>query len=264
MSALSPASRRSSWRRPALLITLFLTALVCAVAIAAISAVQLTERATAQHFLSRAVMSLLEIDHYVESYWPLLEEYGAEGQAIPLDDFPIALQLDPAALADGPDAVAQSIADATASLIYDDGFETLSESPQILRLVSSGGAFDVTVGRLTDGGRTVAVTALIVSGILALLMLLATAAQCRGLNRFTAPALALAVGAAVVWAVAFAAQAIMQSRADAAFDPFTADLLLIASDAVAFAVRNAAVTAVAAAVAAAVSIGCTIVATARA
>ena len=233
----------SGWRRSALLITVLLTSVTTAIAVLFVSATQLTERSTAQHYLARAVSSLLEIDQFVVNAWPALEAASIEGDPIALTDFPISLQLEPAGLKDGPWAVSEAISAATASLVYDEGFGVFADSPQAFRLVSRGAAFDGTVGRLTGGGHAVATVALIVSGSFALLLAMATAAQARGLSRIGAPALAIGVGAAVVWLVATLAQSAFDGRALSEADPFEADLWLIAADATSLLVRNAAIAA---------------------
>ena len=237
--------RDSGWRRWALVITMLLTAITTAVVVVFMSATQLTERVTAQEFLARSVSSLLEIDQFVLNAWPAMEAAAAQGEAISLTDFPLALQIDPDGLAEGPAAVSDGVAAATASLVYDDGLEVLSDAPQAFRLVSRGAAFDGTVGRLTGGGHAVATVALIVSGTLAILLGMATAAQVGGLSRVGAPALAIGLGATLIWVVAILAQSSFEGRAESTLDPFAADLWLIAVDAVSFAVRNAAIVALA-------------------
>ena len=239
------AAEGSGWRRWALALAFLLTAVVTAIAVAALSATQLTARTTAQQLLSRGVETLLEVDQYVLNAWPRLEEAAAQGDPILLTDFPIALQLDPAGLADGPEAVSHAISAATASVIYDDGLSVLSDSPQAFQLFSQSAAFDGTVGRLTRGGHTIATLALIVSGIFALLLSMATAAQCGGLARVGAPALAIGLGAALVWIAAIVTQSAFEGRASTTLDPFAADLWLIASDALSLVVRNAAIVALA-------------------
>ncbi len=258
MTALRPArpspAAPPGWRRSALLITILLTAASAAIALLCLSATQLTERRTAQHLLSRAATSLLEIDHFVTNAWPALELAAAENRPIPLDGFPIALQLDPHALADGPAAVADAIAAATASLIYDNGLDALSQSPRAFRILSQGAAFDGTIGRLTAGGHIVATAALIVSAILTLLLALALAAQTHGPARLGAPALALALGAATLWIAALIARSLCAGQADATLDPFTTDLWRIAADVVSTLVRNAAIVALSAAICAALAL----------
>ena len=190
--------------------------------------------------------SLLEIDQFVVNTWPELVVAGAQGDPISLTDFPISLQVDPAGLADGPKAVSDAIAAATASLAYDEGFSILADSPQAFRLVSRGGAFDATVGRLTSGGHAVATVALIVIGTFALLLAMATAAQARGLSRLGLPALAIGVGAAVVWLAATLLQSALYGQAASEIDPFEADLLLLVAGASSLLIRNAAIVALAA------------------
>ena len=236
----------SGWRRSALLITVLLASITAAVAVMSLSVTQLTERATAQHYLARAVNSLLEIDQFVVNAWPVLEAAGAQGDPIPLTNFPIALQLDPAGLADGPEAVADAVTAATASLVYDEGFDVLADSPQAFRFVSRGAAFDSTIGKLTSGGHAVATVGLIVSGTFALLLAMATAAQARGLSRIGLPALAIGVGAAVVWLAATLVQSALYGQAASEIDPFEADLLLLVADASSLVIRNAAIVALAA------------------
>ena len=233
------------------MITVVLTSIATAVAVIFLSATQLTERAVAQDLLARSLSSLLEIDQFVLNAWPALEAAASEGDPIPLTGFPVALQLDPEGLAEGPAAVSDGVAAATASLIYDDGLAILSDSPQAFRLVSRGAAFEGTVGRLTGGGHAVATVALIVSGTLAILLAMATAAQVRGLTRLGAPALAIGLGATVVWVAAILAQSSFEGRAESTLDPFAADLWLIAVDAVSIAVRNAAIVALASGIVAA-------------
>ena len=245
--------RDSGWRRWALVITMLLTSIATAVAVVFLSATQLTERATAQDFLARSVSSLLEIDQFMLNAWPALEAAAAEGQPIPLTGFPVALQIDPAGLVEGPAAVSDGVAAATASLIYDDGLDVLSDAPQAFRLVSRGAAFDGTVGRLTGGGHAVATAALIVSGTLAILLAMATAAQVRGLTRLGAPALAIGLGATLIWIAAILARSSFEGRAETTLDPFAADLWLLAVDAVSFAVRNAAIVALASGIVAALA-----------
>lgn len=221
------------------ILTVLLAALATAIAMVFLSATQLTERSTAQHFLARTLTSLLEIDQYVVNVWPGLDAQAAEGGWIPLNDFPISLQVDRDGLAEGPQTVSLTIAAAVASLVYDGGLDVLSDSPRAFRLLSRGRLFDGTVGRLTSGGHELATVALIVSGIIAILLSLATAAQVRGLSRIGAPALAIAVGAALVWIGAEVARSAFEGRAETSVDPFAADLALIAADAISLVVRNA-------------------------
>lgn len=230
-----------------------LTALAAAVAVLSISATQLTERRTAQHFLARAASSLLEIDQFVLNAWPALEIAAAQDQAISLTDFPISLQIDPSGLDEGPEAVSEAVAAATASLIYDAGLEVLSDSPRAFRFVSRGAAFDGTVGRLTGGGHAVATIALIVCGTLAILLAMATAAQARGLARIGAPALGIGLGSTLIWIAAIVAQSAFEGRAETTLDPFAADLWLIAADAGSLVVRNAAIVALSSGIVAALA-----------
>ena len=244
-----PASATDSgWRRSAILITLTLTGFATAIALVSLAATQLTERGTAQRLLAVAADSLLEIDRFVSTAWPALEVAATDREPIPLSGFPIGLQLDPAGIDDGPDAVSDEIAAATASLIYDGGFDVLADAPQAFRLVSRGAAFDGTFGRMTRGGHSIATVALIVSGSLTLLLVLAAAAQLRGLARFGAPAAAIGVGAAIVLLAATLLQTSFEGRANEVTDPFSADLWWIAADAIAILSRNAAIVGVAAAV----------------
>ncbi len=250
------AASDSSWRRSLFVITMLLTAFGATIAVISISATQLTERATAQRLLASATSSLLEIDRFVANAWPALQQAAELGEPIELSGFPVGLQLDPAAVADGPEAVAREVAAATASLVYDDGFDILAQSPQAFRFLSRGAAFDGSVGRLTRGGHSVATIALIVSGTLTVLLAMSVAAQARGLARFGAPALALGIGAAIVWIAASLLQSSLSGRAESSLDPFSADLWWIAVDAVDMLVRNAAIVALAAgAVAASVVLG---------
>lgn len=244
-----PASTAdSSWRRSAILITLILTALASTVALVSLATTQLTERGTAQRLLAVAVDSLLEIDQFVLNAWPALEVAAADSEPIPLIGFPIGLQLDPAGIGDGPDAVSDEIAAATASLIYDGGFDVLADAPQAFRLVSRGAAFDGTFGRMTRGGHSIATIALIVSGSLTILLVLATVIQTRGLTRFGAPAVAIGLGAVIVLLAAILLQSSFEGRAGGAADPFSADLWWIAADAIGILSRNAAIVGVTAAV----------------
>ena len=249
-----PSAREPGWRRPVLLLTVFLTALTTAVAILLLSATQLTQRNTAQHYLARALTSLLEIDQFVLNLWPELELQAAGAAQIPLPDFPLSLQLDPQALAEGPDAVSDAIAAATASLVYDAGLDVLSDSPRAFPLFSRGALFDGSVGRLTRGGHELATVGLIVSGVVAILLAMATSAQVQGLTRIGAPALAIGLGAALVWICAVAARSAFEGQADTNTDPFATDLGLIAADAVSFVVRNAMIVAVSSGVVAALSL----------
>lgn len=244
----------SGWRRWALVITVVLTAAVSAVAVLFITATQLTSRGTAQHYVARAVDSLLEVDLFVANAWPALQVAAESGDPIALSGFPVSLQIDPAGLSEGPEAVSEAISAATASLIYDHGFGVLAESPQAFKLVSRGGAFDGTIGRLTGGGHDVATVGLIVSGAFAILLALATAAQTRRLSRIGTPAFAIGLGAAVLWLAATLVRASFEGRVETTTDPFAADLWLIAADALSLLVRNAAIVALSAGVIAAAAI----------
>ncbi len=250
----SEVAADSAWRRWALFITILLTAAVSALAVLFVTAAQLTSRATAQHYLARAVDSLLEVDQFVANAWPALQTAAEEGDPIRLTGFPVPLQLEPGGLSEGPDAVADAVSATTASLIYDDGFEVLAESRQVFRLVSRGGAFDGTIGRLTSGGHEVATVGLIVSGSFVILLALATAAQVRGLSRIGTAGFAIGLGAAMLWLAATLVRASFEGRADATTDPFAADLWMIAADAGSLLVRNAAIVALAGGVVAASAI----------
>lgn len=236
-----PTPIRTTWRRPALLFSLFLTAIAAALAVTAISATQLTERHTAQRLLAAATRSLLEIDRFVDGAWPALELGAAEGVPITLVGFPIGLQIDPMLVREGPETVSVEVAAATASLIYDDGFEVLADSPQSFHFLSRGAAFDGSVGRLTRGGHSIATIALIVTGTLAILLAMSVAAQVRGLARFAAPALGIGLGAAVAWIAGSLLQSSLSGRAETTLDPFTSDLWWIAVDALDILLRNAAI-----------------------
>ncbi|MXX31173.1 MAG: hypothetical protein F4Z51_02830 [Chloroflexi bacterium] len=236
-------ANRSTWRRPVLLFSLFLTAIAAALAVTAISATQLTERNTAQRLLAAATRSLLEVDRFVEGAWPVLERKAPEGAPITLVGFPIGLQIDPTLVEEGPESVSTEVVAATASLVYDDGFEVLADSPQAFRFLSRGAAFDGSVGRLTRGGHSIATIALIVTGMLAILLAMSVAAQARGLSRFAAPALAISVGAAVVWIAGSLLQSSLSGRAETTLDPFISDLWWIAVDALDILLRNSAIVA---------------------
>ena len=242
--------RAFGWRRVGLSLTVALTALAAAAALFALTATQLTARPTAERYLADALTTLLEVDQLVQNNWALLVELSAAGEPIPLPGLPFSLLLQPAALADGPQAVAEAIAAASASLVYEDGLALLSESPQVFRLISQGGAFEATAGRLTAGGHEAATAALLVSGIIALLLAAAAAAQAGGLGKIGAPALGLGAGAALVWLAALLARGAFTNRAETVLDPFEADLWLIAADAVGLLIRNGGTVAAAAAVAA--------------
>ena len=238
-----PTLDRSAWRRSVFVFSLFLTAMVAALAVTAISATQLTERHTAQRLLTAATRSLLEIDRFVEGAWPALESEAAEGAPITLVGFPIGLQIDPTLVDEGPESLSTEVAAATASLVYDDGFEVLADSPQAFRFLSRGAAFDGSVGRLTRGGHSIATIALIVTGTLAILLAMSVAAQARGLARFAAPALAIGVGAAVAWIAGALLQSSLSGRAETTLDPFTSDLWWLAVDALDILLRNSAIVA---------------------
>jgi len=196
----------------------------------------------------------LEVDQFVANAWPALQTASEEGDPIRLTGFPVPLQLEPGGLSEGPDAVADAVSATTASLIYDDGFEVLAESRQVFRLVSRGGAFDGTIGRLTSGGHEVATVGLIVSGSFVILLALAAAAQVRGLGRIGTAGFAIGLGAAMLWLAATLVRASFEGRADATTDPFAADLWMIAADAGSLLVRNAAIVALAGGVVAASAI----------
>ena len=227
---------------------MLLAAIVSAIAVICITATQLTERNTAQRVLTIVASSLLEIDRLVANTWPLIEAAASNREPIPLDGFPLGLQLDPDGVAQGPERVADEIAAATAALVYEDGLDVFADTPQAFRLISRGAAVDVTLGRLTHGGHGLATAALIVSGTLALLLALAASAQARGPARFGAPALAIGFGAAIVWLVAVLAQSSFEGRAAGAVDSFSADLWWIAADALGMLVRNAAIVGAASAI----------------
>ena len=216
-----------------------------AIAVLFITTVQLTSRTTAQRYLARAVDSLLEVDQFVANAWPALQTAAEAGDPVPLRGYPISLQLDPAGVSEGPEAVADAVAVATASLIYDDGFDVLATSPPVFRLVSRGGAFDGTIGRMTRGGHAVATVGLMVSGSLTILLAMAAAAQVLGLSRIGAPGFAIGLGAALLWLAATLVRSSFEARADATVDPFAADLWIIATDAGSLLVRNAAIVALA-------------------
>lgn len=249
-----PSALEPGWRRPVLILTVLLTAFTTAVAIVFMSATQVTQRHTAQQFLARAVTSLLEIDQFVLNAWPAIEAEAAAGNPVMLPGFPISLQLDPAALSERPEGVSDAVAASTASLIYDDGLDVLSDSPRAFRLVSRGAAFDGTVGRLSGDGHGLATVSLIVSGTLAILLALATSAQVRGLTRFGAPAISIGLGAMLVWIAAILAQSALEGRAESSLDPFAADLWLIAVDAISLLARNAAIVGLASGVVAALAL----------
>ena len=243
-----PAGERSTWRRSAFAITLFLSAIAAALAVLSISAVQLTERSTAQRLLAVAANSLLEVDQFITGAWPALETEAAQGGPIDLIGLPVGLQIDPSLIDEGPETVSEEVSAAIASLVYDDGFDVLADSPQAFRFLSRGAAFDGSVGRLTRGGHSIATIALIVIGILALLLAMSVAAQARGIARFAAPALGIGIGAAVVLAAGSVLQSSLSGRAEATLDPFSADLWWIAVDALDIMLRNAAIVGLAAGV----------------
>ena len=230
-------------------LTVLFGACAAVAALIALTAVQLTTRTAALPLLERAADSLLEIDRYIAYAWPALVAGAAEGAPIPLAEFPVALQLNPGALDNGPEAVASAIAAATALLIYDDGVAVLSPSDlsaqPVTRSVTRGAAFDATVGRLTAGGHDIAVGALIISGGITLLLAGAAALQARGLWRFSAPALMLGLGAGAVWIAMAVVQSIFERRADMGLDPFASEMWMLAADAASMLVRNAAVVGIA-------------------
>ncbi len=243
----SPAAGdRSTWRRSALAITIFLSAIAAALTVLSISAVQLTERSTAQRLLAVAANSLLEVDQLVAGAWPALQAEATQGGPIDLVGLPIGLQIDPSLIDEGPETVSAEVSAAIASLVYDDGFDVLADSPQAFRFLSRGAAFDGSVGRLTRGGHSIATIVLIVSGILALLLAMAVAAQTCGIARFGTPALGVGVGAAIVWLAGSLLQSSLSGRAEATPDPFAADLWWIAVDALEITLRNAAIVGLAA------------------
>ena len=224
---------------------LLLASLMATVALTAYAATQITQRETAEVLLTRVVRTLFEIDQYVGQYWSELELLAVQGQPIPLDGFPLDLYLDPQAIADGPESVANAIAVTTASLVYDDGFESLADTPQQFRLISRGAAFDASIGRLTDDGQQIANAALLISAVLALLLLLSVAALSRGLGRFALPTLSVAIAGGIAWIVASWAQSDFERRGNNAVDAFSAELWWIGADAISLLIRDAAIIAIA-------------------
>ena len=227
-----------AWNWPLVLIVIC-GAFAAAVTLTALSALQLTSRTAALPLLDRSVEALLQIDAYVEYAWPALEAAAASGMAIPLEGYPIALELDPDALDDGPAAVADAIRSTTVELVYADGLQVLSESPQTDRLLTELGLVDAAIDRLAADSRTAALIAVLISGAVSLLLAAAAASQSRGLGRYSAPAATLGIGALAVWLLGAIARSTFLGRASDTTDPFAAELWLVAADAVSLVVRNA-------------------------
>ena len=225
--------------------TVLLAAVASALAVAAVSAAQISSQSTAMPLLERAVEALLEIDQYVAAAWPTLEVLAEQGQSIPLEDLPLDLQLDAAALANGPDIVADRIRTAAADLVYREGLTVLADLPQDYGVLSQSALFDAAIDRLTTDSRGLAVALLAVSGVVALLLAAAAAAQVRGLWRVSAAAGALGLGAGAVWLVATITRSNCIDRASALFDPFEAEMWLIGADALSLVARNGGIIAVA-------------------
>lgn len=227
------------WRRWLLTILSGLTALAVAATVVCLCAMQLTERDAAETLLSRVVRSLLETDRFVATSWDALVVEAESGEPIPLEGWPLDLALSPEALSAGQASVADAITQATAQTLYERGFDVLQDEPQAIRFFSEASAFSSTVGRLTEGGNTVATVALGVSVALFVSLALATAAQARGMARLAAPGLAMVIGGGALLLVAEIAGAAFTGRAVATQDPFVADMWLIAVDAAAVVSRNA-------------------------
>ena len=238
--------RRPGWSRSTRLAAAILTALAAAFVIAAFSAVQVTERPRAEQLLARVAHSLFELDPLIADQWDNLRAAAAQqpGVPVPLDGIPLDLAIDPIWLVADPQTASDRVARDIARQLYDDGFDILQESPvAVTAFLSEASAFDTTIGRLTAGGRVVAVVALIVGLTLLLPLALAALSGATGPARLISLGIALALGGVLTFILASILRGWFHSRIDAGIDPFSAQLWTIAADIVSLLLRNGAIAA---------------------
>ena len=218
---------------------LALAAAVTAILAATVTAVQLTERQTAEMLLARVSRSLFEIDAAAAAAWDDLAASAAAGGELQLSEFPLPLTLSAADLAGGRAGLADAIAAHSARMLYDEGFDALrAEQRGSTDFFSQASVFSGTVGRLTAGGRTLAAIALIVSLCAFAPLALGALAQGRGARRVLLLGAALGVGGLLAFAIGMAAEQRFLGLARGAADPLLAELYAIGADATALLLRN--------------------------
>ena len=225
--------------------TAFGLAIVTLIVAATLSAAQATQRETAEAVLARIAQSLFEIDEVVVYSWDDLNAAAAAGAPLTLAAYPLDLQLQPVDLAGGRLALADLIAQRSARLLYDGGFDLLRIEPRgPTDFFSRASAFSGTVGRLTSGGRTLAAIALIVSLCAFFPLALGSLAQARGSMRLAQPGIAIGVGGLLAFVFGAVVASRFEGLASAATDPLLVELYAIAADLMTLLMRNGGIIAI--------------------
>lgn len=224
---------------------LALAALAAALAALTITAAQITQRDTAETLLARVGRALFEIDALAVVAWDDLSAAAAAGQPLNLPQLPLELEITPADLAAGPDGLADAVSARAARSLYDSGFDALLEDPRgVTDFFSDISVFTGTVGRLTAGGRTLALVALIVSLCAAVPLALAALTLARGVRRLLHLGAALGVGGLLALIVGIVAERRFATLADANPDPLMLEIYAVAVDVSALLIRNAGIIAI--------------------
>ena len=224
---------------------LALTAAVTTIVALTVTAAQVTQRQTAETLLGRVSRTLFEIDAAVVVGWEDLTTAAAAGEALDLGELPLELSLSAEELNAGPSGAADLITARLARSLYDGGFDALLEEPRgVTDFFSQMSVFSGTAGRLTSGGRTLAVIALIVSLCAFVPLALGTVAQGRGAWRVLYLGAALGVGGLVALVVGIVAEGRFANLQAASADPLLVELYAIGVDVSSLLIRNAGVIAI--------------------
>lgn len=222
-----------------------LAALVTACLAATVTAAQVTERSSAEALIERVGRSLFEIQEVVAYHWDDLSAAAAAGLPLVIEDFPLELELTAADLANGQLALADLIAVRASRQLYDDGFDALRETPRgAADIFSQASAFSNTIGRLTGGGRTLALIALVVSLGAFVPLALGSLAQGRSFNRLLYLGAALGGGGLLALIVGYAARSRFSGLAEASGDPLLVELYRIGVDVLSLLLRNGGIIAI--------------------
>ncbi len=183
----------------------FIAFLALTAALGALQLYQASSQGPATTSLQRTTAALTEIDALLDRHYDELQEQARAaqpGQAVELEDYPIAIALTKDDVLDTPrDELRALILARSAGRLYEDGTGVLRESAEGKGpggIFSIAGLTDRMLGQLTDANNTRSGVASIVLFVVAAAACAATAAACRGWGRLAAPGLVLAAAGAAV------------------------------------------------------------------
>ena len=212
------------------------------------SALRATGRDEAEPLITRALISLTEIDALLDAgYDDLLAEAASRpGELLTLPHYPLPVSLGAAEIGNlsRDEFRARLLAD-SATMLHDDGIGAFRREPS----TGGGGPFSArgmirwTVGRLTADTHELLWLALAVMLILAAPALIIVVASSAAQDRLRNLGIALLSGGLLIIITSLSARFALRVTADGAADPLNEALLDIGADTLAIVLRNAVIVA---------------------